>query len=72
MMCSINISFIQLVYGRSHLLKHPLIQGLVDELWKKYWIAFYVSLMFHIVFVIFITSIALTLNNPTSITCELA
>ena len=55
---------------RTELLKHPLVYNLIEHKWDKFGRPiFYMLLICHIAFVIFLTAFALELLNPFSPTC---
>ena len=54
----------------TELLKHPLVYNLIEHKWDKFGrLIFYMLLICHIAFVIFLTAFALELLNPFSPTC---
>ena len=55
---------------RTELLKHPLVYNLIEHKWDKFGRPiFYMLLICHIAFMIFLTTFALKLLNPFSPTC---
>ncbi len=55
----------QVDFDRENLLNHPLVQELIDYKWKRIAIpGFLIYLFFYLVFLILLTSFALTLPRP--------
>ena len=68
--CTGMNNYLQVESERTQLLKHPLVYKLIEDKWSRYGrFLFYMSLTFHIAFVIFLMAFSLTLLNPFSPTC---
>ena len=64
------IVLLQVDSKRVDLLKHPLVYKLIERKWNYGQFFFWLMLIFHVTFVVFLTSYALVLLNPVSETCN--
>ena len=63
--------FVQVQHKRVELLRHPVVKSIIKYKWKKYGqIVYFLNLAFYAIFLIFLTSFALVVLNPSHPTCK--
>ena len=62
---------LQVEHQRLELLKHPVVKSLIKYKWNKYGqVIYFFNLAFYSLFLIFLTSFALVVLNPSHPTCK--
>lgn len=65
-------NILQVESEQTNLLKHPLVNALLDYKWRKYTqLAFAINMLIYFTFVVLLTSFALVVHTPQDRACEL-
>ena len=70
-MLVLYLLLLQVEHRRVELLKHPVVKSLIKYKWKKYGqVIYFFNLAFYALFLIFLTSFAVVVLNPSHSTCK--